>query len=221
MDIMKELKPHLEILEKVQKFERKAEYNRFLLILTISGFIVIIGGWVSHIINRFLGTDPTFFIFGMTGNSDISPLNEPILFFTVWLLYAIPILSIITLTTGSSGILSWNKAYRKIGIIAVSLFFAVQVIILVLGVQNIEVIPLIWGAFSSIGFFLSGYILYQETSIKSTRVSLYLFGVMCLILGILSFVFIPNELAMLFFGIFLGATLSLSSLLLYIKSGKL
>jgi hypothetical protein len=221
MTILEELKPHLKILEKVQKFERKAEYNRFLLILTISGFVVIIGGWVSYIFHRFLGTDPTFFMFGMTGNPDLSPIHEPILFSTIWLLYAIPILSIISLTTGSSGILSWNKAYRKIGIIAVGLFFVVQVIILILGVQYMNVIPLIWGTVSSAGFLLSGRIMYQETKMRSTKTSLNLLGVMSLFLGILSFSFIPNEVAMLFLTIFLGVTLSLSGFLVYLKTGKL
>ena len=221
MKIPKELIPHLEILEKVQKFERKAEFNRFLLILTISGFIVFIGGWVSYIFHRFLATDPTFFMFGMTGYPDLSPINEPILFATTWLLYAIPILSIITLTTGSSGMLSWNRAYRKIGIIALSLFFVVQVIILILGTQNMDAIPLIWGTISSLGFFYSGRILYRETKVKRTVRSLDLFGAMAFFLGILSFVLVPSELAMLFLSIFLGVTLSLSGFLLYKKAGKL
>lgn len=221
LKILEELKPHLEILEKVQRFERKAEYNRFLLILTISGFIVIIGGWISYVIHRFLDTDPTFFMFGMTGNPDLSPLIEPILFSTVWLLYGIPILSIIILTTGSSGILSWNKAYRKIGALAVSLFFAIQVIILLLGTQNMNAIPLIWGTTSSVGFLISGRILLQETKLKNTVTPLNLFSVMSLLLGILSFILIPIEVAMLFFSIFLGLTLSLSGFLVYLKSGKL
>ncbi len=221
MTILEELRPHIEILEKVQKFERKAEYNRFLLILTISGFIVIIGGWISYVINRFLSTDPTFFMFGMTGNPDLSPINEPILFSTIWLLYAIPILSVITLTTGSSGILSWNKAYRKIGIIAIGSFFVVQAVILILGVKNMNAIPLIWGTISSAGFLLSGHILYQETNLKRTKTALNLFGVMSFFLGILSFTFIPNEVGMLFLTIFLGVTLSLSGFLVYLKTGKL
>jgi len=221
LNILEDLKPHLEILEKIQEFEQKTEYNRFLLILTISGFIVIIGGWISYVIHRFLGTDPTFFMFGMTGNPDLSPLNEPILFLTVWLLYAIPILSIITLTTGSSGIISWNKAYRKIGIIAVSLFFVIQVIILILGIQYMNVIPLIWGTISSVGFLIAGRILLQETKLKNIVTPLNLFGGMSLFLGILSFIFIDNELAMLFFSIFLGVSLSLSGFLVYLKSGKL
>ena len=221
MSSLEKLKPHLEILEKVQRFELRSEYNRFLLILTISGFIAIIGGWISYIIYRFLNIDTTFFMFGMSGNPDISPFNEPILFLSVWLLYAIPILSIIILTTGSSGIQSWNKAYQKIGILAVCLFFIIQIIILVLGTDFIDYIILIWAIITSIGFFTSSYIIFKETQLRSTRTPLILFGIMSFFLGLISFILLPNELSMLFFGTFLGITLSLSGFFLYIKAGKL
>jgi len=44
MDVLAELKPHLEILEKVETFEKKRELNRLLLFFAIAGFISIIGG---------------------------------------------------------------------------------------------------------------------------------------------------------------------------------
>ena len=82
-------------------------------------------------------------------------------------------------------------------------------------------VPLIWGTVSSMGFLLSGRIIYQETKMRSTKTTLNLLGVMSLFLGILSFTFIPNEVAMLFLTIFLGVTLSLSGFLVYLKTGKL
>ncbi|MHA1971360.1 MAG: hypothetical protein ACTSW1_00120 [Candidatus Hodarchaeales archaeon] len=221
MSLLEELKPHLEILEKIEKFEQKAEYNRFLLVLVISGFIVIIGGWISYIMNRFLGTDPTFFMFGLTGKTELSPLNEPILFSTVWLLYAIPILSTIALTTGSSSIVSWNKAYRKIGVIAISLFAIVQIIIIVLGIEFMKFIPGVWGIFVSLGFFLSSHIIFQETKIATTKKLLNFFGLMALFLGAMTSLFFPKELAMLFFGAFLGLTLSTSGFVIYLISGRM
>jgi hypothetical protein len=221
MSPIDELKPHLDILEKVEQYQHKAEFNRFLLVLTIAGFIAIIGGWISYIFNRFLNVDPTFFIFGVTGNPNLSPMKEPILFISVWLLYLIPILSAISFSTGTTGIVNWNKAYKQVGILAILLFLVAHIIIVFLGMKNSQYIPLVWGLLVCIGFILSSWFMYEETDNSKLRGGLVIFGIIALFLGVLVSFTMPNEVAQLVFGLVLGTILSFSGIISYFALDQL
>ena len=191
-----------------------------MLVLNVAGFVTIIGGLISYTVNRFLGVDPTFFIFNMTNDPDLSPMNEPELFFSIWIVYLIPIISVMILSAGSTGILSWNKSYRPMSILLAFLFFIVHILILIAGVQNARLIPLIWGTTVGAGFLLSRYILSKQTSDKIVRIGLLLFGLYTMLLGMIASFIIPAEIAQLFFGFVLGITLSLCGLIGYYGYGR-
>ena len=191
-----------------------------MLVLNVAGFVTIIGGLISYTVNRFLGVDPTFFIFNMTNDPDLSPMNEPELFFSIWIVYLIPIVSVMILSAGSTGILSWNKSYRPMSILLAFLFFIVHILILIAGVQNARLIPLIWGTTVGAGFLLSRYILSKQTSDKIVRIGLLLFGLYTILLGMIASFIIPAEIAQLFFGFVLGITLSLCGLIGYYGYGR-
>ena len=144
MDVLAELKPHLEILEKVAQFEEKREFNRFLLVFTFAGFISIIGGWIEYVFYRLFEISSTFFIFGLTGQYELAPTSEPILFLSIWLIYLIPITGIIIFTLGSPGFINWNRSYRIIGATIIVLFLTTHLTIIILGIPNSKLIPGVW-----------------------------------------------------------------------------
>lgn len=216
LDLFAELTPHLEILERIITFEKRVEYNRFLLYLAVAGFIGIIGGFIEYISYRFLGFDSTFFIFGLTGNPQLAPNVEPVLFTSLWLLYLIPILAGLIFTIGAPGIISWNKAYRAISIMGVILFISTQVLVLIVGVSNSRIIPIIWGITLCIGFSLAGRILYLEVKIKTIQVEMLISGFASLTLGIISSIFFPLELKMFIFCTMFGLLLIGISITFYL-----
>ena len=156
----------------------------------------------------------------MTNDPDLSPMKEPELFFSIWIVYLIPIVSVIILSAGSTGILSWNKSYRPMSILLAFLFFIVHILILIAGVQNARLIPLIWGTTVGAGFLLSRSILSKQTSDKIVRIGLLLFGIYTILIGIIASCIIPAEIAQLFFGFVLGITLSLCGLIGYYGYGR-
>jgi hypothetical protein len=208
------------VLEKIEKFEKKTEFNRFLLILNVAGFVTIIGGLISYVVNRFLGVDPTFFIFNMTNDPDLSPSKEPVLFLSIWIIYLIPIVSVIILSAGSTGILSWNKSYRSMSILLAALFFLVHILILLVGMENARLIPLIWGITVGAGFLLSRNILIKQTSDRIVRLGLVFFGSYTILVGIIASFLIPADIGQLFFGFIVGITLSLCGLIGYYGYGR-
>ncbi|MHA2054081.1 MAG: hypothetical protein ACXAB2_12310 [Candidatus Hodarchaeales archaeon] len=214
------LTAYLEVLEKVEKFEKKAEFNRFLLILSVAGFVAIIGGWISYIFNRFLGVDPTFFIFNLTDNPDLSPSEEPILFLSVWIVYLIPLVSVVILSTGSTGIMNWNKSYRFISVFVIFLFFFAHVLILLAGLKNARMIPFIWGLTVGIGFLISSLILKRETSDKIVTTGLVVIGSLSIILGLTLSFFAPEEIGQLLYGLILGIGLSVCGIFGYYRYGR-
>ncbi|MHA2138018.1 MAG: hypothetical protein ACW98G_09085 [Candidatus Hodarchaeales archaeon] len=221
MSSIEKLKSHIDILEKVEKYQHKAEFNRFLLILSISGFIAIIGGWISYIFNRFMGVDPAFFIFGVTGDPSLAPTQEPVMFLSVWMLYLVPIVSAISFSTGSTGIINWNKAYKRIGILALSLFILAHIMIVLLGVNNSEFITIIWGLLACVGFVISSKLLFVETGNPKVRSGLIILGAISLFLAIIIVIVVPIELAQLLFGSILGIILSFSGIISYFTIGRL
>ena len=221
MSSIEKLQPHIDILERVEKYQRKAEFNRFLLILTIAGFVAIIGGWISYVFNRFVGVDPTFFIFGATGDPSLAPDKEPILFLSVWLVYLVPILSAMTFSTGSTGIINWNKAYKRIGILAFFLFLLAHIIIVLMGVTNSKLIPIVWGTLVCVGFLVSSRLLFLETNNSKVRTGLIVIGVITLILGLIIAIIVSVELAQLLFCSILGVILSFSGIISYYTVGRL
>ncbi|MFX0183109.1 MAG: hypothetical protein ACFE95_08525 [Candidatus Hodarchaeota archaeon] len=221
MEVLAELTPHLEILDRVINFEKKVEYSRFLLFIALAGFIGIIGGFIEYICYRFLGVDATFFIFGVTGNPDLAPTAEPILFFSLWLLYLIPILGAGIFTLGTPGIINWNKTYRIIGLIAIGLFILTHFLVVLVGIPNSKLIPIIWGLAISCGFLLTSYFLTSETKSKIIQLGLSIFGIIALILGIFSSIIFPLELAMFLFCLIFGLLLIITSIIAYMNIGRL
>jgi hypothetical protein len=221
LSALKDLQPHLDILKKVVSFEQKSEFNKFYLLLSVSGFVAIVGGWISFVFHRFMDIDPTFFIFGLTGNPDLAPTEEPILFISVWLLYAVPILSVAVFSTGASGIINWNRAYRSIGALAISLFFIAHIFIILIGSENSQLIPSIWGLVMFIGFTIAGRMFYQKIGNRRVFSGLLSLGIGTLVLGVLCSSFLPLEYAQLVFGAMLGTFLFLSGIISYFTYGRL
>lgn len=207
LDLFTQLTPHLEILDRVITFEKKVEYNKFLQYLALAGFIAIIGGFIEFISYRFLGVDTTFFIFGQTGDPQLAPTEEPVLFVSLWLIHLMPVLAGVAFTIGAPGIISWNKAYRKISFIAVVLFISNQLLVLLAGISNSGLIPIIWGVSLFIGFILAGRILYSAVKIKIIQTEMLIAGTVGIILAIISSVVFPLNLKMFFFCTMFGLLL--------------
>lgn len=220
MDVLAELKPHLEILEKVEKFEKKRELNRLLLFFAVAGFISIIGGWIEYVFYRLFDLSSTFFIFGMTGQTNLAPTAEPILFFSIWLIYLIPISGIFIFTLGTPGFINWNKSYRVVGATAIVLFIVAQLTILFVGILNSKLIPGVWGTALCVGLLVTSQILSKEIDNKSIRLGLIAFSLIALALGLIAVIVIPEEEGMLFFGSVFGIFLTISGMTTYIKVGK-
>jgi len=220
MDVLAELKPHLEILEKVETFEKKRELNRLLLFFAIAGFISIIGGWIEYVFYRLFDISSTFFIFGMTGQAELAPTAEPILFFSIWLIYLIPISGILIFTLGTPGIVNWNKSYRIIGATAIVLFIVAHITILFFGTSNSKLISGVWGTAICVGLLFTSQILAKEIDNKSIRLGLIAFSLIVFALGLITVIMIPEEESMLFFGSVFGILLTISGMTTYIKVGK-
>ncbi|MFX0087305.1 MAG: hypothetical protein ACFFAU_16765 [Candidatus Hodarchaeota archaeon] len=220
MDILAELKPQLEILEKVVKFEEKREFNRFLLVFTFAGFISIVGGWIEYVFYRLFGISSTFFIFGQTGESELAPTAEPILFGSIWLIYLIPISGIVIFTLGSPGFINWNKSYRLVGAATIILFLITHITIILIGIPNSKLIPGVWGTLICIGFLFASKILSNEFSNKSIQLGLIFFGLTAFILGLVSILLLPEELGMLFFCCVFGLLLTISGMITYFNVGR-
>ena len=220
MSSLETIQQHLDMLEKVTKYERKNEFNRFLLILCVGGYVTFIGGWVAYIFNSLYNVDPSFFLFNLTGDPALSPTSEPVLFITVWLIYLIPIVSVIVFSTGSTGIINWNRAYRNIALLAIILFFLVHILLLIAGLQNMKYFPAIWGFVVCLGFVISSWFIKPVTENMFILNGLIVFGIIALILGILASLWIPIEYAQLIYNSGLGLTLSCVSLIGYYLSGR-
>lgn len=220
MDLLSDLQPTLEILDKIVAFEEKMEQNRLLLFLCLAGFIAIIGGWIEYVCYHFLAVDSTFFILGLASDT------EPILFLGLWVIYLIPLIGVIIFTAGiSPGFINWNKAYRNIGVITIVLFVLTHVLVLFLGIIHTpksQLIPIIWGTMICIGFLLASRILFLETRNKDIRVGLSSFGVFALCLGVISSIIFYSynpELTMFLFCNILGIVLIIVSMIAYWKVG--
>ena len=212
-DLLSDLQPTLEILDKIVAFEEKMEYNRLLLFICLTGFIGIIGGWIEYVCYRFLSVDSTFFILGLT------PSDEPLLFVGLWLIYLIPLIGVLIFTAGiSPGFINWNKAYRTIGAIIIGLFIITHILVLIIGIPNSQFIPTIWGSTICVGFLLAGRILYKETKNSKLQLGLFSFGCFAIILGITSsLIFYPlaAELGMFLFSNIFGLFLIGISMIIY------
>lgn len=221
MDLLSDLQPTLEILDKIVAFEEKMEYNRLILFISLAGFVGIIGGWIEYVCYRFLSVDSTFLILGL------SPVAEPVLFYGLWLIYLFPLIGVIIFTAGlSPGFINWNKTYRNIGVIVIGLFTLTHLLVLLVGYIDSfdsQFIPTVWGSTICIGFFLAGRTLFAETRKKEIQLGLFGFGLFALFLGFISsFIFysISSEIAMFLFCNILGLTLSCISMITYWKTGR-
>lgn len=136
------------------------------------------------------------------------------------MIYLLPVIAMIIFTGGiSPGFLNWNKAYRTIGIIAIILFALTHFVVLVLGIPNTQVIPVVWGSAVGIGFILAGYVLFSETRINAVRWGLYTFGGLTIVSGIISSIVVfpvAQEMAMFLLSVVLGLILIGGSMFTYI-----
>jgi hypothetical protein len=66
-DLLIELKPFLDILARVERFEKETNYNKFWSILFFVGLITIIGGWIEYMLHHFLDINVTFLFFNILG----------------------------------------------------------------------------------------------------------------------------------------------------------
>lgn len=221
MNYPESIQPQLEILNKIEFYEERLEFNRFLLISAFSGLIAIFVGWMEYIFNRFVGIDISLFQFGFTTKGSLSPANEPILFFSIWFILFIVIVSIIVFSSGLSSFISWNRSYRIIGIYAIITYLICEGIIAILGLQFEKVIPLVWGIAISSGFVFTAEILYRKEKQYQLRVGMLSIGIMSFVLSIIAYFLIEPKLAMFFFLISLGIVLILSSAILYYLIGRI
>ena len=180
-------KDQLKILSKIEVYENKNELSRFLLITSFGGLLCIIAGILELVFYKFYQTDVVYFQYKFLNNS------EPVLLLAVWILTIFPIAIIIVFTAGTSGIVNWNKTYRIIGPIAIVLYFSCEVLIVLLGEDEIKVIPLLWGIFIFIGFILASYLMLRlEHQSKLSKI-LILLGIL---VSFVTYLFIDSELAM-------------------------
>ena len=66
-DLLVELKPFLDTLARVEKFEKDTNPNKLWLILFSVGLITIIGGWIVYVLHHFLDINFTFLFFNILG----------------------------------------------------------------------------------------------------------------------------------------------------------
>jgi hypothetical protein len=105
-------------------------------------------------------------------------------------------------------------------IILAALFFLVHILILIVGMENARLIPLIWGITVGAGFLLSRNILIKQTSDRIVGLGLVFFGSFTILVGLIASFLIPADIAQLFFGFIVGLTLSLCGLIGYYGYGR-
>ena len=220
MSDQKGIKKQIEILEKIESFEKDIEFNRFLLIVAFGGLIAIIAGWMEYISFRFIGTSLTFFQFGMAPSSALQPSEEPVLFLSIWIIVIMLVITIILFSYGSSGVISWNRTYRWIGILAITLYLLTSSIILILGSENSNFFPLIWGIALFIGFGSSGYLLANIEDYRIIFKILLFFATLALGLGLVNSIIIISTISMFLFLVIFGISLIIGSAVMYLFIGR-
>ena len=185
-----EFSNQLKFLSKIEVYENKNELSRFLLITSFGGLLCIISGILELVFYKFYQTDVVYFQYKFLNSS------EPILLLAIWVLTIFPILIIIVFTAGTSGIVNWNKTYRIIGPIAIVLFFSCEALIVLLGEDQIKVIPLLWGLFIFIGFILASYLMKRFEQQTKLSIILIALSIFVLIDSIVTYLFIESDLAM-------------------------
>ncbi len=181
-------KEQLKFLLKIKSYENKNELNRFLLIVSFGGLLSIIAGFLELVFYEFLDTDVLFFQYDIVNNP------KPILLFAVWILTIFPVLIILIFTTGTSGIINWNRTYRFISVVAIICYFTAEGLIVFLGKSKTEFIPIIWGVFIFLGFLLASVLILKLEKQSKVALLLLVLGIIVLIDSILSYViFSPKE----------------------------
>jgi hypothetical protein len=203
-------KEQLKFLLKIKDYESKNELSRFLLIASFGGILSIIAGFMELIFYKFFNTDVIFFQFNLLNNP------EPILLLAVWIVTIFPLLIIIIFTSGTSGIINWNKTYRIIGYIAIILFSLSEMTILLIGEEQLQIIPLIWGIYIFIGFLLAGLLMNRLENQSFVAKLLYLLGVMILANSFVSYIILDLKLAMFYMLSSCGIFLVFSACFVYV-----
>ena len=180
----------LKFLSKVENYETKVEFNRFLLITSFGGLLCIMAGILELFFYKFYNLDVVYFQYNFLDSPDMS------LLIAVWIMTIFPLLIIIIFSRGTSGIINWNKAYRTIGLVAIILFFLCELFILLIGKSNSKFIPLIWGIFIFLGMILASYLINIIERQKKVAYILLFLGACILIDALFVYLFIDIKLSM-------------------------
>ena len=203
-------KDQIKFLLKIKEYETKNEFNRFLLITSFGGILSIIAGFIELIFYKFYSKDVIFFQFNFFQSSD------PVLLGAIWILTIFPILVIILFTTGTTGIINWNKTYKNIGYIAIILFVLSELSILFASEDHMELIPIIWGFYIFVGFLIAGTLMYKyEKQLFLARLLIF-YGIVSLANAFFSYLFIDKNLAMFYMLDSFGMLLVVTTGILYI-----
>lgn len=202
-------KEQLEFLSKIERYENRNEMSRFLLISSFGGILCLIAGILELVFYKFYKMDVVFFQYNLLNNP------EPVLLFGVWVLTIFPLLIIVIFTWGTSGIINWNKTYRIIGKIAILLFLFSELTILILGEDNSNYIPIVWGMYIFIGFMIASYLMLKFEDQGNLSKYLFILGFIVLIWSLITYVFIDPEIAMFALLTGFGIAMTISGGLIY------
>ena len=183
-----------EIISKIEEFEIKKELNKFFLIMFIAGYIGIISSFIEYFFHSFYNLDVTFYIFqDIQSNSDLSITSQPFLFIIIWTIHLLPLMAIFFYTSERTGVIDFTKSYRKIAILAVSLFILAEFCVLFFSKNNYRLIPVIWGTIISIGLIYTGIVFYSDFHIKLIAITMFISSFLTIIEFIGVFFFIKDD----------------------------
>ena len=203
-------KEQIKFLLKIKEYETKNEFNRFLLLTSFGVILSIIEGFIELVFYKFYTKDVFFFEFIFFQSSD------PGLLGAIWIITIFPLLVIILFTTGTTGIINWNKTYKNIGYIAIILFILSELSILFMGQEQMELIPIIWGFYIFVGFIVAGTLMYKyEKQLFLARLLIF-YGIVSLANAFFSYIFIEKILAMFYMLDSFGMLLVITTGILYI-----
>lgn len=219
LNITSDFSAQIAVLERIERYEKKAEYNRFLLIVSFGGLISLLAGGVEYITYRFYEFDVVFLLFGFLNNDWLDPVQEPVLFIFLWLSVITPVVIVLVFSQGKVGLFSWNRSYRLISLLAVALFLLSNVFVLLLGPSKQELLPLVWGPTIGLGLAIAGHILSHHESQPHIRLELYIIGFLVLLNSFGAVMFLPLETRMFSLLTFQGVVLVAYSSVKFLLTG--
>ena len=207
-------KEQLQFLTRIKDYETKNEITRFLLITSFGGILSIIAGFIEFVFYKFYNTDVIFFQFNFSSNP------EPVLLLAVWILTIFPFIIILIFTIGTPGLINWNRTYRNIGYIAITLFLLSEITVLAIGENFIHFVPLIWGSYILLGFILAGLLMYKLEKQPFVERILILLGVLAFINSFVAYLFLDPNLVMFYMLTSYGVVMIVSACIMYFLEVK-